>query len=75
MTEEEFIWLRCGIVISDRFDKNKYYVIDSESVFGCEPTNNEDVVYGAKELDGYSYIRIDKNNAQFWKIEGEIRKK
>lgn len=64
--------LRYGMVISERFDKEKYYVIDCEDVFGNGHIDKEYMVYGATEIYGCTKVRISKSNAQFWKIEGEI---
>lgn len=72
MTEEEFSKLKTGIVVSDRFDKDRYYVIDEEDVFGNVDCAPECIVFGATEMDGTQQIRIDKSNAQFWHIEGKL---
>lgn len=71
MTQLEFFSLKCGVVISNRFNPEKYYVVDMEDVFGT--TNKENIVFKATEIDGYKQIRIDKNNMQFWKIVGSIQ--
>lgn len=73
MTEKEFFSLKCGMVLSERFDNQKYYVIDCEDVFGSECMDKEHTVYKATEIDGNTQVRISKSNAQFWKIEGKIK--
>lgn len=73
MTEKEFFALRYGIVISERFDKERYYVIDGEDVFGNGYMNPEYMVYRATEIGGHAQVRISKSNAPFWKIEGKIK--
>lgn len=74
MTEKEFFSLKYGMVISERFDKERYYVIDGEDVFGNEYMDQECMVYRATEIDGHSVARISKSNAPFWKIEGKVEK-
>lgn len=50
MTEKEFCSLKYGTVVSERFNPEKYYVINVEDVFGI--TDKDLKVYGATELDG-----------------------
>lgn len=71
MTEKEFCSLKYGTVVSERFNPEKYYVINDEDVFGI--TDKDLKVYGATELDGKHQIRISKENAQFWNIEGAVK--
>ena len=56
MSQLDFFSLKCGVVISNRFNPEKYYVIDMEDVFGT--TNKENIVFNATEIDGYKQIRI-----------------
>lgn len=72
MTKKEFCLLKCGTVISGRFQPQKYYVIDCEDVFGNGYMEKECKVFGATELEGKHQVRISRSNAQFWKIEGKI---
>lgn len=73
MTEREFFSLKYGTVVSERFNKEKYYVIDCEDVFGNGHMDKERIVYGATELEGHAQARISKSNAHLWEIEGEMK--
>lgn len=74
MTDEEFFRLKVGIVVSCRFDKETYYVVNQEDVFGNGNYVPDKMIFGARELDGARQIRISKNNAQYWSVQGRIKK-
>lgn len=76
MDNREFLNLKIGTVILNRFDKSKYFVIYDNDQMGSKYKGKEYAVYGAKEInsDKPDYIRIDKNNAKFWLIKGKILK-
>ena len=73
MTEKEFYSLRCGTVISERSHPYKYYVIDLEDEFGNGYMDKECMVFRATEIGARHQVRISKSNAQFWKIEGNMK--
>ncbi len=73
MTENDFLHLKPGTVISDRFDKNIYFVIFDTDEMGTAYKGNKYRVYGAKQIDcDTNLIRISLSNYQFWEIEGKI---
>ena len=74
MTENEFLRLEIGTVISDRFKENIYFVIDDIDQMGTAYKGRKYIVYGAKQIDcETNYARIDIHNCKFWKIEGRIK--
>lgn len=74
MTENEFLRLEIGTVISDRFKANIYFVIDDIDQMGTAYKGRKYIVYGAKQIDcETNYARIDIDNCKFWKIEGRIK--
>lgn len=73
MAENDFLHLKPGTVISNRFHKNIYFVIYGTDEMGTAYRGNKYRVYGAKQIDcDANFIRIDLNNYQFWEIEGKI---
>ncbi|MFR4978914.1 MAG: hypothetical protein ACLUDG_08305 [Butyricicoccus sp.] len=74
MTDEEFFRLKVGTVVSCRFDKDTYYVVNQEDVFGNGNDIPDKRIFGARELDGARQIRISKNNAKYWSVQGRIKK-
>ena len=74
MTENEFLRLEIGTVISNRFKENRYFVIDDIDQMGTAYKGRKYIVYGAKQIDcETNYARIDIDNYKFWKIEGRIK--
>ena len=74
MTENEFLRLEIGAVISDRFKENIYFVIDDIDQMDTAYKGRKYIVYGAKQIDcETNYARIDIDNCKFWKIEGRIK--
>lgn len=73
MTESEFYSLKYGVVLSERFHPEEYYVIDCEDEFGNGYMGKEYIVFGATEIEGHHQVRISRSNAQFWKIEGNMK--
>ena len=74
MTENEFLRLEIGTVISDRFKENIYFVIDDIDQMDTAYKGRKYIVYGAKLIDcETNYARIDIDNCKFWKIEGRIK--
>ena len=51
MTDEVFR-LKVGTVVSCRFDKDTYYVVNQEDVFGNGNDIPDKRIFGARELDG-----------------------
>ena len=51
MTDEEFFRLKVGTVVSCRFDKDTYYVVNQEDVFGNGNDIPDKRIFGARELD------------------------
>ena len=63
MTENEFLRLEIGTVISDRFKENIYFVIDNIDQMGTAYKGRKYIVYGAKQIDcETNYARIDIDN-------------
>lgn len=74
MTEQEFLRLGIGTVVSGRLKENIYFVIDDIDQLGTAYKGKKYVVYGAKQIDcETNYIRIDIGNCKLWKIEGRIK--
>lgn len=74
MTEKEFLRLEIGTVVSDRFEKDTYYVIYDNDEMGTAYKGKRYRVYGARQMDcDMHFVRIDITNCQFWKVEGKIR--
>ncbi|MCM1325500.1 MAG: hypothetical protein NC094_00170 [Bacteroidales bacterium] len=73
MTENEFLHLEIGTVVSSRFDEENFFVIYDTDQMGTEYGGKRARVYGAKQIDGnMKSARIDIGNCQFWKIEGRM---
>ena len=71
MTENEFLRLEIGTVISDRFKENIYFVMDHIDQMGTAYKEQKHIIYGAKQIGcETNYARIDIGNCNFWKIEG-----
>lgn len=51
MTENEFLRLEIGTVISDRFKENIYFVIDDIDQMDTAYKGRKYIVYGAKQID------------------------
>jgi len=76
MTENEFLRLEIGTVVSDRFKKGTYFVVYDIDQMGTAYKGKKYRVYGAKGIDcdtNIARIRIDIGNCQFWNIEGKIK--
>lgn len=73
MTDEEFLRLKIGTVVSWRFDKDTYYVVNQEDIFGNGNYTLDRMTFGARELGGMRQIRISKNNASYWSVQGRIK--
>ena len=59
MTENEFLQLKIGTVVSNKWKKNTHFMI------------YEYIVYGARQMDhDKNLARIDIGNCQFWRVEG-----
>ena len=72
MTENEFLQLQLGTVVSSRFAEEIYFVIDDTDQMGTEYRGKRYRVYGARQIDcDTNMARIDINNCQFWKIKGK----
>ncbi len=73
MTENEFLRLGIGTVVSNRWQADIYFVIYNTDEMGTAYRGKKYLVYGAKQMDcGKNFVRIDIDNCQFWKIEGKI---
>lgn len=74
MTENEFLRLEPGTVISERFNENTFFVIYDTDEQGTAYRGKRYRVCGAKQMDcDAKFARIDINNCQFWKIEGKVK--
>ena len=74
MTENEFLRLEIGIVVSERFKEGAYYVVYDIDQMGTAYKGKRYRVYGAKQIDcDVNLARIDISNCQFWNIEGKIK--
>lgn len=72
MTESEFMRLKIGTVISNRFQKGLYFVIYDTDQIGTAYRGEKYRIYGAKQMDcDTCFVRISIGNCQFWKIEGK----
>lgn len=72
MTENEFLRLELGTVVSNRFDEEAFFVIYDTDQMGTAYRGKRYRVYGAKQIDGnMNFARIDIDNCQFWRIEGK----
>lgn len=71
MTENEFLRLGIGTIVSSRFKENIYFVIDDIDQMGTAYKEQKHIIYGAKQIGcETNYARIDIGNCNFWKIEG-----
>lgn len=79
MTENEFLRLKIGTVVSVRSvgsKEKRYFVIYDTDQMGSAYRGQKYTVYGAKELDCEgSYTRIDRRNCKDWEIAGMIFEK
>lgn len=70
MTEQEFLHLRTGTVIFDRFHENEKYIIYGTDEMGTAYKGNHHRVYGARQLGNDDhFVRIDLQNCQFWTVD------
>lgn len=73
MTEKEFLQLRIGTVVSDRWQPGAYFVIYDDDQLGTAYRGKKYTVYGARQMDcDKNFVRIDIGNCQFWRIEGKM---
>ena len=82
MTEQEFLRLRRGTVVTDsgsplyREQETRYFVIYDEDVMGSAHRGREHAVYAAGQFEpeaSHGSIRIDCQNARFWEIAGFMK--
>lgn len=74
MTENEFVRLEIGTVVSDRFHENILFVIYDTDQMGTAYKGKKYRVYGARQIDcDMNFIRISIGNCQYWKVEGKIK--
>ena len=72
MTQNEFLQLEIGTVVSARFETDTYFIIYDADQMGTAYKGKKYRVYGARQIDyDKKFARIDINNCQFWKIEGK----
>lgn len=73
MTETEFLHLKPGTVVSNRFSEKTYFVIYGTDEMGTAYKGDKYRIYGAKQIDcETNFIRIDLDNFRFWTIEGKM---
>ncbi len=75
MTEQEFLRLRRGTVLTDRKNEVRYFVIYDEDVMGSLHRGRIFAVYAAEQFgsEDHCNIRIDCQNARFWEIAGHMK--
>lgn len=74
LTENEFLRLGLGTIVSSRFNKNVYFIIDDTDQIGTAYKGKRHIIYGAKQIGcETNYARIDIGNCNFWKIEGQMK--
>ena len=73
MTENEFLQLEIGIVVSNRWQADTYFNIYDTDQMGTAYRGKKYIVYGARQMDcDKNFVRIDIGNCQFWRILGGI---
>ena len=66
--------MELGTVVSDRFDKDIYFVIYDTDQMGTAYKGKKYRVYGAKQIDcDTNFVRISIGNCLFWNIEGKVK--
>lgn len=71
MTENEFLQLKIGTVVSNKWRKNTYFMIYDTDQMGTAYRGKKYIVYGARQMDhDKNLARIDIGNCQFWRVEG-----
>lgn len=74
MTEQEFLQLQIGTVVSGRFHREDYFEIYSTDEMGTAYKGKRYRIYGARQIDrDTNFARISIHNCQFWSIEGRMK--
>ena len=71
MTENEFLQLKIGTVVSNKWKKNTHFMIYDTDQMGTAYRGKKYIVYGARQMDhDKNLARIDIGSCQFWRVEG-----
>ena len=73
MTENEFLKLEIGTVISEKSRESIYFVIYDIDQMCTAYRGKKYRVYGAKQIDcDTHFVRISISNYLFWNIQGKV---